>query len=232
MKVLSDYPKDVIQRWARIKLLRKMKGFTLFYMRPYLIFKDRKRKKVLNETFETVKDLAIKFQKSNFDSSNVIINIALFILLAEKDIQAVKIDALTHPDKWKRNLSQRTLLLIIHEWDLDKVTGKNLKNALENVNASEELKKQTYIALRKIRKAQKHAKKQLGFLRNATIAHRDPDALLQYRSIRNLDEKMVLRLSTEFYEGGEMFMNIVPKLILETGSLQSLFKQVLASEKS
>ncbi|WP_020397216.1 hypothetical protein [Thiolinea disciformis] len=201
-------------------------------MRPYLKIKERKKRKILEETFEVIKKSSYKNRKkTNYNSCKIIFNIALYFLIAERDIQSVKIDALTHPDPWKRNLCIRTILLTLHEWVIDKVSGNTLKVTLDEINAPEELKEETYIALRKIRKAQKAAKRKLGFLRNSTIAHRDPDALLQYRTIRNLDDLSVLKLASEFYAGADLFIDLVSKLILESSSLQGLFTQLLNSRK-
>jgi hypothetical protein len=41
-------------------------------------------------------------------------------------IQAIKIDALTHPDEWTRKLQARVILLTIYEWDADEVSGRAL----------------------------------------------------------------------------------------------------------
>ena len=223
---LSEYPKEVIQRWIRLKISKKIKYFVLVFMRPFLLYKHQKNRQVLDKTFDVIKDQAIKLERTNYTSSKIIFNIALYFLLAQKDIQAVKIDALTHPNPWKRNLSLRIMLLTVYEWDMDKVAGKNIRNALDEIGASEELKTKTYQSFRLIRNAQKKAKKNFSFLRNATIAHRDSDALLQYRSIRNLDEKVVLQLCVEFYKGVDMFIDLVPLLMTESGSLQGLWKQL------
>jgi hypothetical protein len=52
-------------------------------------------------------------------------------LIADRDIQAVKTDTLTHPDEWTRKLNPRNILLTIHEWDADKVCGRELMNAMD-----------------------------------------------------------------------------------------------------
>jgi len=197
-------------------------------MRPVLKYQERKRNRVLENTFDIIKNQAIKFKKSDYKSSQVILNIALYFLIATRDIQAIKIDALTHPDPWKRNLSIRIILLTLHEWDMDKVSGKKLKQAFDDSNVSKNIQNEAFEALREVRQAQKRAKKQLGFLRNSTIAHRDPDALLQYCSIRDIDENAVLQLAAEFYEGSTKFVSLLPKIMLEIGSMPGLFSQIKA----
>jgi hypothetical protein len=68
-------------------------------------------------------------------------------------------------------------------------------------------------------------------LRNATIAHRDADALLQYRAIRNLKTEMVFAISGEFYAAARRFIDVVPRLMLESGTFPALLRQYVQSGK-
>src|SRR5205807_608267 len=130
-------------------------------------------------------------------------------LIAERDIQAVKIDALTHADAWQRSLCARIILLTIHELDMDKVTGQRLKKALDTVSAPKEVKTRAVEALRKVRKVHERAEKEFSFVRNAAIAHRDADAVAQYRAIVQVDELAVLRIAAEFYEASNEFLSVL-----------------------
>ncbi|MEO1246556.1 MAG: hypothetical protein AAFX56_12835 [Pseudomonadota bacterium] len=153
-------------------------------------------------------------------------NIALFTLIAERDISAVKLDALTHPDKWKRSVALRTILLTIYEWDMDKVAGKMLRKAMEIAKIGAPLKEEVTASLRNLRKTQHRARKAMHKIRNSTIAHRDPDALMQYRVIRDIDSTAVLELVTEFYESARSFIAVVPRLIASGSNLPSLVRQM------
>jgi len=103
--------------------LEKPAAFARAIMRWWLPVKERKKNKALRNALDTVVEVASKNSGRGFDASSTILNIGLFLLLAERDIQSVKIDALTHPDEWHRKLCARVILLTIHEWDFDKVTG-------------------------------------------------------------------------------------------------------------
>lgn len=195
-------------------------------MRRWLPLKERAKHKTLEEAFEAIKSYAIKIEPSRYNASRVINNIALYLLIAERDIQALKIDALTHPDSWKRNLCARVILLTIHEWDMDKVSGGQLRKALDEVNASGETRTKAVEALRALRQVQRKLQTQFSFLRNATIAHRDPDALAQYRAIRNIDPMAVLKLASQFYAAADAYIALLPKLMLEIGSISGLLKQL------
>jgi hypothetical protein len=197
-------------------------------MRRVLPIQERKRRRALRSALSTV---AIETEKSaarGFDASTSVLNVALFFLIAERDIQAVKIDALTHPDPWRRSVCARFILLTIHEWDMDKVAGQKLKQALRIAGAPEEAKKAAIDALRAVRTVQRKAQKEFAFLRNATIAHRDPDAMAQYNAITTLNEMKVIALASEFYAAADSFVNLMPKLILQTATLPSLLAQYTA----
>jgi hypothetical protein len=74
------------------------------------------------------------------------------------------------------------------------------------------------------------AQRKFGFLRNATIAHRDADALLQYRSIRDLRIEEVMAVAIEFFRGVERFVSVLPQIIIASNSFPSLLRQLAASQ--
>jgi hypothetical protein len=186
---------------------------------------ERKRKKALEAAFETAKYYAIKNEHGMFPAVTLLFNVGLYLLLASRDIQALKIDALTHPDEWTRKLHARIILLTIYEWDADKVTGRGLRAALDAIQASDAVKAQTVDALRTLRLVQRKIAREYGFIRNAAIAHRDPNALVQYRAIRDLDVDKVFAMTIEFFQAVERFMPVLTSLMLESGTWPALLRQ-------
>ena len=196
-----------------------------FVMRRVLPFQERKRRWALRAALEEVATQTDNSRTRGFEASTVVLNLALFLLIAERDIQAAKIDALTHPDRWHRSLSARVILLTVHGRDLDKVAGQNLRQALEIMKAPDAMKVAATDALRAIRKVQKKAESEFEFLRNGTIAHRDPDGIAQYKAITQLDELKVLKLAAEFYTAADAFISLLPTIILQSSKLPSLLAQ-------
>ncbi|EJM92484.1 hypothetical protein [Pseudomonas sp. GM67] len=229
-KKLFDQPPRVINRWFAIKAIRISRPYIesslRFYLRIKLTLRERERSLALTSTLNTTIKEFRKLNQSNLEPLKIFFNLSLFFLLAEKDIHAVKIDAITHSDEWKRNLSLRVMLLVIHEWDMSKVAPANkLNEAYEAAGISEELREEMRVAFRKINKAHVKAKHLLAHIRHTTIAHRDADALLQYDVIKKLDTTSVINVAASFYEGADLFTQALPKLILEAGSTRSLLKQ-------
>ncbi|EGH08605.1 MULTISPECIES: hypothetical protein [Pseudomonas syringae group] len=230
-KKLLDQPPQILRRWFAIKIIRGLRphieGAARYFLRIKLVIRERKRSAALTDALNATTE---NFKKSkstkHFELLKIFFNLSLFFLLAEKDIQSVKIDALTHPDEWKRNLSLRIILLVIHEWDMAKVApAKQLKEAYRIAGISEDLIKEMNVAFREINKAHARAKILLSPARHATIAHRDADAMLQYEMIMKIDTLSTMEIASSFYEGADLFVKALPKVMLEASSTQSLIKQ-------
>lgn len=232
---LFDQSPKVVRRWFMIKTIRNtrpyIEGAVRYCLRIKLVIRERRRSAALTDALNAAVE---NFKKSksaiHFESLKIFFNLSLFFLLAEKDIQAVKIDALTHADEWKRNLSLRIILLVIHEWDMAKVAPANkLKEAYKIAGISEDLIKEMNLAFRKINKAHARAKQLLSSARHATIAHRDTDAMLQYEMIMKIDPLSTMEVAASFYEGADLFVEVLPKVMLEASSTYSLLKQLRGS---
>jgi len=230
-KKLLDQPQHIIQRWFAIKTIRVFRpfieGIFLLKLRVTLTYQERKRKQAINEALKIVLKEYKKIQNTDYSASKDVFNIALFYLLAERDLQAIKIDAFSHPNKWKRNLSLRIMLLIIHERDISKVaSGETMKNIYENTPVSNKTKDSTVSAIRQLNKAHKKTQKILVDMRNNTIAHREPNAMLQNDLIEKLDIHNIKATIIEYFEASNNFFNILPTLLIESGTLSSLVLQL------
>jgi hypothetical protein len=226
---LGNQPKPVVQRWWRFRIRKAGRRLVRAIARWRLPRTERARKAALVSTFETVKSQAIKHENGKFVGVSTLFNIGLYLLIADRDIQAVKIDALTHPDEWTRKLHARIILLTIYEWDTDKVAGRQLKHAMELMLIPHELQREAIECLRELRLVQRKANKQFAFVRNAAIAHRDPNALVQYRAIRDLDVDAVFRLAVEFFAAVEKFTGVQTRLLIAGSTMQSFLNQWSAS---
>jgi hypothetical protein len=226
---LLDQRQKLIDRYMRRWVYRRSQTLAQVLgrkiARPRMLLTERKRRKALTSTLATLARETAKAKRLGFKANYVVLNLGLFFLIAERDIQAVKVDALTHPDAWHRALCARIMLLTIHELQLDKVAGNHLRQALEDAKVPEELRKEVANALRMVRKSQERAQKQFAYLRNSTIAHRDADALRQHADIAQIDSLAVTRIAAEFYEGARIFIDMLPKLLAYLGTMPALASQ-------
>ena len=224
-------PPAVVKRWVRFKVVAWAPAVARKIFRWRSRLTRFRRKRALEGAFNEVKNRAIRLENSPFRASFAIANLALYILLAERDIETLKVDALSHQDEWTRKLCARVILLTIHELHLDKVTGQTLRDAMEEIGASDEARKEVAVALREIRSVQEKVRKEFVAIRNSAITHRDPNALLQYRSIRNLRVDRVFSVAAEFYAASDRFVGLVPKLMIQSSSPTGLLRQFLATEE-
>lgn len=233
---ISDAPPEVITRYYRGKFTRKFRphveAATRRYSRVTLTLRERKKNKVLRSTLETFKREAARANSNGSECMQALMNMGLFYLLAESDIQAVKIDALTHPDEWKRKLSLRIMLLTIYEWDMGKTTGKNLKSLLTQSSVSNELQSELFDSIKVLKKAQIRSKNMLREPRNSVIAHRNADALSQIKIIEGLNASDVFGAAEEFYASSDKFMHALAKVLSQAGSLQGLVAFLLNKKRT
>lgn len=233
-KLLQQQP-EVIQRYIRLRMLRAALSIAQSaarrISRPRIWIKERKRRMALADTMETVVFELARAKRLGFSASYAVLNLALFFLVAERDIQDAKLDALTHPDAWRRSLCTRVILLTLHELDLDKAAGSDLRAAMAQAKVSKKLQRQVTACLGEVRAAQEIARETYAPLRHATIAHRDPDALQQHRAIVELDAIRVLEAAEAFYVGMAGFLALMPVLMQEVGSFRGLIAQLAAKEK-
>ena len=229
---IADAPFAVRKRYFQIKYNKYFMSVTRYYSRASLTIKERKKNRVLTDTLNTFKKEIVRARNSENECIKVLMNLGLFFLIAEKDIQTVKIDALTHHDEWKRLLSLRIILLTIYEWDMSKASSKNLKDLLIQSSVEENLQKELFDSLKLLRKSRDKAAKQLRFERNNIIAHRNSDSLLQLNTIQHLNTKMVFSVVTDFYESSGLFMQVFPKILLQAGSLEGLFSYLIKGKET
>lgn len=227
LKRIAEVSKDVRNRYYRMKFRDRSERLARLYSRVVLPIRERKRNVALREALRTCRREAERAEKGDNECVKVLMNMGLYFLVAEMDIQSIKIEALTHPDEWRRKLLLRVILLTIHEWDMGRVGGKELKGLLERSRVEESIQKELFDALRRLRKAQNKAASLLKYERNSVIAHRDSDALQQIRTIERLDSKMVFEAAEGFYESSSMYLQALTKVLSQAASLHGLFAYTL-----
>lgn len=234
-KKLLQQPPEVVRRYVRLRMLRAglsiARSVARRVSRPRIWLKERKRRVALASAMETVVFELARAKRLGFSASYAVLNLALFFLVAERDIQDAKLDALTHPDAWRRSLCTRVILLTLHELDLDKAAGGALRSAMAQAKVSKQLQRRVAACLEAVREARTIAKETYGPLRHATIAHRDPDALQQHRSIVELDTIRVLEAAKAFYVGVDGFLELMPALLAEVSSMRGLVAQLAGGKK-
>ena len=224
---------EAVKRWAGIKTKPTADAIARRVRRPRLLWQQRDMNRVIEGALVEIARQTKVMAERGFSDSYTIFNVALHFLLAERDIQALKIDMLTHPDPWTRGLALRVILLTIYEWDAGKVTGTNevtgrrFREALDSLQVPEASRSAMTEALRRVRRTRERVVKSFGDVRNKAIAHRDADALLQYDMIRDLSKDDVLPLVADFYGAVRLFIRALPDAMAAAGCTGAIFKQIV-----
>lgn len=219
-----------------------MKFYRKFGRQLKYLFLWRLHRKLVREFYvkdrmlcKSLKEAVKQYRRINeelFPGSKRFFNIALYFLLAERDVEALKADALSHPNETKRNIALRSLLLTIYEWDMGKVTGRKMQFIYESTGLSDSTKGQLVTALKGLKQARKAIENDMSEARHNTIAHREADAYRQYEIISELN---IMRFSlslTKFYEASDALLKALVDAMFEIGTMKSLFYQVTYSENA
>ncbi|WP_316674933.1 hypothetical protein [uncultured Tolumonas sp.] len=234
-KFLQKNP-SVQERWYRSKFQKifghKLKILFLWHLHRKLNKNFRVVDKAINHAIDTTVFEYRRIDENLFPATKQLFNIGLFFLLAERDVQALKADAFAHPNKTKRNIALRTLLLTIYEWDMSKVTGRRMQFIYEVTGLSDTSKSAVVMALKELKKARKDIESQLSETRHNTIAHREADALRQYEIITNLEITQFAPALTKFYYASDILLNALTTALIEISTTKSLFQQVVHQQKN
>lgn len=227
--------KTVQERWFRMKFHRKfgikLKNLMLKKLHRKLNKEFLNTDKHINQAIETTVFEYRKIDDSKFPATKEFYNVALYFLLAERDIQALKADAFANPNKTKRNIALRALLLTIYEWDMGKVTGRKMGGIYEATGLSDETKQEVVNALKLLRKSHKKIENKFSKTRHNAIAHRGADAMGQFEMISGLEIMQFSLVLTNFYVASNKLLKAMLKAIVEMGSTQNLFHQIGYTEK-
>lgn len=155
---------------------------------------------------------------------------SLFFLTANRDIAAIKVDVLTAKDWWLRKLLARNVALMMYELDLSKVAGKQFREAINYFGPSRDLRQRLVKNLEDVRKVQSELHDEFREIRNKTIAHRDADAMHQYRLIRNLDEMKVVDRAGDYFKAASPLISDLTELTCMAGDMRHLMNQYVGKK--
>jgi len=153
--------------------------------------------------------------------------VSIFLLNANRDLQVSVADMLTSRNWWLRKFLARNMALLLYELDFSKVMGKQFRSAINFFSPPRAFRDELATNLKALRRL--HATLRLEFerIRNNTIAHRDADAMRQYRMIRALDEMTIARRCGEFFETAEPLIKQLIVLTTTSSELHHLLNQVI-----
>jgi len=193
-------------------------------MRPVLYFREKKRIREINKTLETVLSLIKRCKTEGYTDTLVVANASLYLIMAELDIANVKVDALTHPDTWKRKLCVRFLILTVFEWKIHHVFGREFRQSLERLDCNPDTVRRLTETLREFRKIHDSIQHKYKYYRDKTIAHREANATEAYKKLKSIDEKEFFELVGDLYSCIGEILQCLSQILAHHGNREAYRK--------
>lgn len=174
-----------------------------FHLRTIRIRKKEiDRIKSIEEAIATVTEEYERASSNGETDKMKIFNVALFTLVIEYDISALKFMISFQMDQWHKQLLCRQLSVIIYESteDLLELLGKDLRLLINKLPASDELSKELKKRTKEINKFKTANILFLQEIRNYCGAHRHKEAYKQLMIINNIDSENLLGLLADFMQ--------------------------------
>lgn len=229
-RFISSDP-EVMRRWWRIWAIRNRNALGRRLSRRRILRETKANTEVLVSAYESMLYAYRSAEKLNLQHSMAVHRVSLYLLTVNRDIASIKVDLLTSHDWWLRKLLARNVALMIYEVDMQKVTGAKFRSAIDFFSPPKMLKKDLEGALTNLASVHAGAKSKLADIRNYTIAHRDADAMKQYRLIRNIDEIAVTKIAAEFFAAVNPVVPLLAELVKESGGMHHLLNQYVGKKR-
>lgn len=229
-RFLSSDP-QVIKRWWRIWAVRNGKVLGRKISRRKMLRAAKAASEALLAAYESTIHAYRGAEKLNLEHSMAVFRVGLYLLTVNRDIASIKVDLLTSHDWWLRKLLARNVALMIYELDMQKVTGANFRAAIDFFSPPKKLKIDLECALSNLACVHARAKSRFEDIRNYTIAHRDADAMKQYRLIRNIDEIAVSEIAVEFFSAVNPVVALLSELVRESSGMHHVLNQVVGKKR-
>jgi hypothetical protein len=218
-------------RFYSIKFGNLFSPVTRFIIRLRLIRWEQPKRIAAEQAYDAVKVLALRCQNNSYADTYILANASLFMLQVERDILSLKVECLTAHDRWTRRLNIRVLILLVFEWKVDKVFGRDFQGAITRLGVSEPLVEQFTQSLRTYRRTHEIVQRSLKTYRLETIAHRHDDAIMFDRHIALLNERRVIDQVTSLYPHVSNIFDCLTQILREVGNTEGLRKAATLIER-
>lgn len=227
---LADGKPGLATRWGRYVGIRLGNSFGRRLARGRVRREAKENQRALVAAHESVLYAYRGAERLKLKHSMAVHRVSLFFLTANRDIAAIKVDLLTAEDWWLRKLLARNVALMMYELNLSKVAGKEFREAINYFGPPKDLRQRLAKNLKNVRKVQTELHDEFREIRNKTIAHRDADAMYQYRLIRNIDEVKVVTRAGAYFEAASSLITDLTELTDTAGDMRHLINQYVGKK--
>ena len=162
----------------------------------------------------------------------VIYNVALYVLLFDRDFSVLKVQMLQAEDHWSRTFVARQMAVALAELceDLPALLGKSLRSAIARLEVPAGIVAQLDAASSAFHEAKRRHGSRLRELRNGIGAHRELDAVKHVQAVIGLDPFEVYGLTPDFYVALEKYIGTKTALVAYLGQPAVILRQLSRRE--
>jgi hypothetical protein len=195
------------------------------FNRLCFLARENRRLKVMETTIQALRKRHTSFQDNRFHALADIYNVALIILLLERELSQLTHDALftVRAARKARVACQIAVVLYEASEDLPHILGGDFRKLVTSALFSTDEQHAFAAALKILSQFKKRHGVRLREVRNLVGAHRDHDAAKQLALLDDLSVHEFLRISVEFYQ----FMKAVHPLITRLLELSADWRVLL-----
>jgi len=216
---------EVARRWGRFVALKFARSLARILARRRVRKTVKTRERAIIGAQEAVLYAYRGAEKLKLNHSIAIYRVVLFLLTANRDLCVITEDILTSGNWWLRKLLARNVALLMYELDMSKVTGKEFRMALNYFAPPRQFSQRVESNLAALRAIHTQLRSEFEEIRQNTIAHRDADAIRQYRLIRNIDELTIVKRCSDFFSVAEPLVEQLVELTKTTGDMRHIVNQ-------
>lgn len=162
----------------------------------------------------------------------VVYNVALYVLLFDRDFSVLKVQMLQADDAWSRAFVARQMAVALAELceDLPTLLGKPFRAALGRLEVPAGIVAQLDAASGSFHEARRRHESRLRELRNGIGAHRELDAIKHVQALVRLDALEVYGLAPDFYVALERYIGAKTALMAYLGQPAVILRQLSRRE--
>jgi hypothetical protein len=193
---------------------------------------ERERALALDGALQVVLENWERARRHRVPDFRVIYNVALYVLLFDRDFSVLKVQMFEAQDRWSRQFIARQMAVALAELcgDLPKLLGKSFRAALARLEVPASIVTQLDAASAAFHEARRRHEPRLRAIRNGIGAHRETDAIKHVEALVDLDPLEVYGLAPDFYVALEKYIGAKTALVAYLGQPAVILRQLSRRE--
>ena len=191
--------------------------------------RSRKKHEIRASAIATVTTTLRGATNNNADSTRKVFNVGLYLLLLDQDLADFTDDLIeARGDRRRRFIAKHEAILLYEAAeDLPQLLGKDFRNAVASLGATDQMMKRLNEASSGLNKYWQQHREFLGKVRNAIAAHREHDALHYIEAVDTLAWKEVAKCAVEMSVHLNNLITVLTEIALLTSNAGVILRDLI-----